>query len=81
MVKNTKRDKIWQHAIKRTIRGNGRITVDEVLEGMADVSPTTARDTLNTMVEYEILERRSKMNGSVYYTANQGFVSDLVQNY
>lgn len=80
MVKSTKRDQIWQLAVKRTIRGSRRITVDEVLE-VIEVSPTTARDTLNTMAEYDILERRSKMDGAVYYTANQGFIADLVENY
>ena len=80
MVRNTKRDQIWQFTVKQTIRANGRTTVDDVLKRMPDLSRTTARDTLNTMAEYEIIERRSNMDGSVYYTANQSFANEMVEN-
>lgn len=67
MATETTRDWIWNHALKATEPFYAEDLVERVPQ---DVSRKTVRDCLNTMVQFDVIERdRIEEGGKVRYTS------------
>lgn len=73
MAKHTTRDKLWNYALKATHRRGEAIDAEELAK-RADTSTTSARDTLITMADMEIIEI-DKNGREVRYLPADGFDS------
>jgi len=77
MAKETSRDKIWNVVIKRTLRSGEPIKPSEIVNAHG-VSEHTARDTLNTMELYGILERETLSDDTIRYRADREFEQEIL---
>jgi len=71
MAKHTKRDQVWNRAIKSVYRDGEEIRHSEIAEKI-DVSDKTARETLKTMAENEFLSREVREGNIVYVAHPEG---------
>jgi len=77
MAKETSRDQIWNIVIKRTLRSGEPIKPSEIVNALG-VSDHTARDTLNTMELYGIIERETLSDDTIRYRADNEFQQEVL---
>lgn len=73
MVKNTKRDAVWDLVLKQTVTQQQTVTADWIAHRL-DVSRRTSADVLATMESNGLLSRRRDGN-TVRFTAAGGYLA------
>ena len=66
MAKDTTRDRLWKFALNATHTNGGTITTARLQEA-SQASTRSARDVLETMVQYGLLVSERDGNGRVYH--------------